>query len=318
MPTATRSRARRCYAYGHGDVPSQALHRRARAGRLAGRGAGARGRRGRWRRRDVHRREHPQAVGSVTVAGGGTGVAAAPDGSRLYVAGPASSPPIDPNTRATLGTVALPVASTLAVSPDGARVYAAHKGGITVVDTTKPAPVLGPTITLPGTPQAIAVSSDGTRAVVTQTRGPRGGRRPRRLPGRSPPQADAARGRRVRAALESRVGRLRRHGQGRPRLVGLDTVGLRIVGDDHPRARSRRRQSPSRPTAPHAIVGADANQDHAAVVSFRGRGLASSRARAPARAGAIPPGRRTARASTSADRFSGGRSRSSAASATGA
>ena len=171
MPTATRSRARRCYAYGHGDVPSQALHRRARAGRLAGRGAGARGRRGRWQRRDVHRCEQPQAGRQRR-----PWAAAGPASRRRPTARGSTSraprsPRSTPTTRATLGTVALPAASTIAVSTDGARVYAAHKGGITVVNTMAPAPVLGPTIKLPGSPQAIAVSSDGTRAVVTQTRG---------------------------------------------------------------------------------------------------------------------------------------------------
>ena len=216
-------------------------------------------------------------VGNVTVGGGGTGVATSPDGSRIYVAGTQLAA-IDPTTRATLGSAPLPAAATLAVSTDGARVYAAHKGGITVVDTMAPVPVLGPLINLPGSPQAIAVSSDGTRAVVTQTKGRAvivdlvGFRVIKRLEVARP--AGVAFAPRSSRAWVVSAGTLKKQA----RLVAVDTVGLRLAGAIT-LGRGLGGGIAFSPDGNHAIVGADANQDHAAVVSFRGHGSVVSRPR---------------------------------------
>ena len=233
-------------------------------------------------------------VGNVSVGGGGTGVATAPDGSRVYVAGTALAV-FDPTTRATLGTVALPAASTIAVSTDGARVYAAHKGGITVVNTMAPAAGPWPAINLPGSPQAIAVSSDGTRAVVTQTKGRAvivdlvGFRVLKRLKVTRPAGvAFAPRSSRawvVSAGTSKKTGppRRRRHRRASPRRCG------------HARPRPRRRRRPLE-RRHHAIVGAAPRS------TVRGRLLAGRGPSSRGRTGAGPASprpRRTARGSTS-------------------
>src|SRR4051812_6418112 len=146
--------------------------------------------------------------GSAAVPGPSLAVAAAPDGTRAYVAAGRGVAWIDLAGAAVAAAVPLPGAPrALAVSPDGARVYAARRGAIDVLDTA--GATLAGSRRLKGTPRDLAVTAD--RAVLVQ----RGGRvvvldlvtnhvvRRLRLPGASGVSADA-RGR----AWVSAAGRL--------------------------------------------------------------------------------------------------------------
>src|SRR4051794_39758661 len=107
-------------------------------------------------------------VARIPVGGRSRAVAAAPDGSRGYVAAGRGILRLDLTTRLPGGAanIAGPPAAP-AVRADGARLYAARRGALDLVDATTFA-VLG-SIRLPRTsnPTALAVSSDGTRAAVT-------------------------------------------------------------------------------------------------------------------------------------------------------
>ena len=119
-------------------------------------------------------------------------VAAAPDGTRAYVASGRTVTMIDLAARIGAGSVLVPgVPLAMAVSPDGARVFAARKGAIDFVDTAT-AQWVGRR-KLSGTPLDLAVTA--TRAVVVQTGGKVAvlnlttGRLVRRLNARPAPQA---------------------------------------------------------------------------------------------------------------------------------
>src|SRR4051812_38618966 len=106
-------------------------------------------------------------VARIPVGGRTRATAAAPDGSRGYVAAGVRVVAIDLTTRQPVGAATLAgVPTALAVSADGARLYAARPGAIDVIDPATFA-VLG-SIRLPRTskPISLAVSSDGTRAAA--------------------------------------------------------------------------------------------------------------------------------------------------------
>src|SRR4051794_3261989 len=108
-----------------------------------------------------------QVVGRIPVGGRSRAVAAAPDGSRGYVAAGRRGLGIDLSTRPPGGAAAIAgTQSTLAVSADGRRLYAARRAALDVIDPATFA-VLG-SVRLPRTsnPTSLAVSSDGTRAAV--------------------------------------------------------------------------------------------------------------------------------------------------------
>src|SRR3954469_11651282 len=108
-----------------------------------------------------------QVVARIPVGGRTRATAAAPDGSRGYVAAGVRVVGIDLTTRQPVGAATLAGApSALAVSADGLRVYAARPGAIDVID---PGTVAGlGWIRLPRTsnPTSLAVSSDGTVAAA--------------------------------------------------------------------------------------------------------------------------------------------------------
>ena len=75
------------------------------------------------------------ATASPPLPGATRGVAAAPDGSRAYVAAGRGIAVIDLATRKVTGGVPLQsVPAAIAVSPDGQRLYAARRGGLEVID----------------------------------------------------------------------------------------------------------------------------------------------------------------------------------------
>jgi DNA-binding beta-propeller fold protein YncE len=100
------------------------------------------------------------------VGGRARGAAVAPDGSRAYVSGTERITAIDLASQGVAGMVTTrPTVLSLAITPDGRRLYAARSGAIDVIDaasmTIVRAIALGRS-----RPSAIAVSGDGTRAVV--------------------------------------------------------------------------------------------------------------------------------------------------------
>ena len=109
-----------------------------------------------------------QPLSGVTLPGRTRAVAAAPDGSRGYVAAGRTVSMIDLAARTGAGSIPLqgsPLA--LAVSRDGTRVYAARKGAIEMIDATT-AQRVGER-KLSGTPIDLVVTP--TRAVVVQAGG---------------------------------------------------------------------------------------------------------------------------------------------------
>src|SRR3954451_23950765 len=108
-----------------------------------------------------------KVINKVPIGGQTVAVARAPDGVRAYVASGRRIVAVDLSTQAVAGTGTAGAAiQGLAISADGARLYAARKGGIDVVDAHS----LQPAGSIPLASQApagrIAVSTDGTRAVV--------------------------------------------------------------------------------------------------------------------------------------------------------
>ena len=105
-------------------------------------------------------------VARLALGGPTRAVAAAPDGSRAYVASGRRVVTIDLNARAVTGGVDLAGAiSSLALTPDGTRLLAARRGAIDVVDTG--------TLTVTGSVDLkgaktgpLAVSADATWAAV--------------------------------------------------------------------------------------------------------------------------------------------------------
>src|SRR3954466_7160308 len=109
-----------------------------------------------------------KVVTRIPVGGRSRAGAAAPDGSRGFVAAGTRVIGVDLTTLLPAGAATLPGApAAIAVSADGQRLYAARRGAIDVIDATTFA-VLG-AIPLPrrSNPTSVAVSSDGTRAAAT-------------------------------------------------------------------------------------------------------------------------------------------------------
>ena len=116
---------------------------------------------------------------TVPVAAAPSAVAVTPDGTEVYVA--ASGGVLQVLETALIGTTADPVTATLsfgasggsgtsiAISPDGARVYAVVSGSLHVIDTATHA-VLG-SLYVGASPDHVTVSSDGSRAYVTNAFG---------------------------------------------------------------------------------------------------------------------------------------------------
>ena len=96
------------------------------------------------------------------------GVAASPDGSRVYVANDSSNTVsvIDTATNAVAATI--PVGNApigVAVSPDGSRVYVANENDtVSVIDTAND--TVTATITVGNVPYGVAVNPDGSRVYV--------------------------------------------------------------------------------------------------------------------------------------------------------
>src|SRR4051794_9019600 len=93
--------------------------------------------------------------------------AAAPDGSRGYVAAGVRVVAIDLTTRQPVGAATLAGApSALAVSADGLRLYAARPGAIDVIDPATFSVLASIRLPRTSNPTSLAVSGDGTRAAA--------------------------------------------------------------------------------------------------------------------------------------------------------
>ncbi|HKE79358.1 MAG TPA: hypothetical protein VKB54_08625, partial [Solirubrobacteraceae bacterium] len=109
-----------------------------------------------------------QVVARVPVGGRSRAVAAAPDGTRAYVAAGTRVVAVDLGARTVAGATPVPGTPTaVAASSDGQRVYAARPGGLDVIDA--PTMTLKASITLGrrARPTSLAVAHDGTIAAVT-------------------------------------------------------------------------------------------------------------------------------------------------------
>ena len=100
------------------------------------------------------------------------GIAAAPDGSRLYVAGNLTDSLliVDPGARKVVGTVPVGhLPDGVAVTPDGSRAVVANWGArtVSIVDTAKAAVVR--TVVTGTHPSAVAASPDGSEMYVANT-----------------------------------------------------------------------------------------------------------------------------------------------------
>jgi DNA-binding beta-propeller fold protein YncE len=101
----------------------------------------------------------------IPVGGRARGVAAAPDGSRAYVAAGSRVVAIDLGTRRVVGAARLASAVTsLAITPDGARLLAGRSGAVDVVDTGGLR--VTSTIRIGAVAGPVAASPDGARALV--------------------------------------------------------------------------------------------------------------------------------------------------------
>lgn len=108
----------------------------------------------------------------VTGFGGVLGMAARPDGTRLYLAHDGGLLVIDTATNTTAGRIALAARGSIAADPTGRYVYAAVWGGVAVVDTASD--TLVTTISEDATTaelvvQTIAFDPTGTLAYVSGT-----------------------------------------------------------------------------------------------------------------------------------------------------
>ena len=105
---------------------------------------------------------------SPELPGATRAVAAAPDGSRGYVAAGRGIAMIDLTSGKVIGGVPLQgVPAAIAVAPDGQRLYSARKSGIEIIDPLGIKHVA--TLTLSGMPLDLVVT--GSRAVVVQAGG---------------------------------------------------------------------------------------------------------------------------------------------------
>lgn len=112
-------------------------------------------------------------IGSVPVGPAGV-IALAPDGRRLYVAGPDRVTAVDTTTRTVAATVPVPGLTGMAMSPDGLRLYVTDGDRHMFVLSTNPFGLL------PGTPSVlgdnplsgatdVAVTNDGRHVYVPDT-----------------------------------------------------------------------------------------------------------------------------------------------------
>ena len=108
-----------------------------------------------------------QVVTRIPVGGRSRAVAAAPDGSRGYVAAGTRVLGIDLATRLPVGAANLSgTPGALAVSADGLRLYAARPGALDVIDPATFGVLASIALPRRSNPTSLAVSGDGTRAAV--------------------------------------------------------------------------------------------------------------------------------------------------------
>src|SRR4051794_1668326 len=111
--------------------------------------------------------ETNRIVAQIPVGGRTRATAAAPDGSRGYVAAGVRVVAIDLTTRQPVSAATLAGApSALAVSADGLRLYAARRGAIDVIDPATFSVLASIRLPRTSNPTSLAVSSDGTRAAA--------------------------------------------------------------------------------------------------------------------------------------------------------
>ncbi|MBP8296545.1 MAG: hypothetical protein KAX84_10595 [Burkholderiales bacterium] len=106
-------------------------------------------------------------VRNLTVSLGISGMAASPDGARMYLVGPGGIDVIDTQSRMRTATVRVGTSPRgAAVSPDSTRIYATNSGDgtVSVVDALSRQVVT--TIPVPDQPYGIAITPDGSRAFV--------------------------------------------------------------------------------------------------------------------------------------------------------
>ena len=235
--------------------------------------------------------------------------AAAPDGSRGYIAAGTRVLGIDLTTRLPVGAANLRGApGALAVSADGVRLYAARRGAIDVIDAATFAVLASVPLPRASNPTSLAVSGDGTRAAATIDRRHVMIASLERFATAQARRGDEPRRGRVRPRSARRVGVLARRARRAPRALRPRGPVPRAL-----RGRARRRRRRADVLADRPPRGRRREPRRARHGDLR-RAAASARSPActPATAPASRRGRRTARGSTSATAPTA-RSRSSAA-----
>src|SRR4051794_3443038 len=112
-----------------------------------------------------------RVVASVPVGGRSRAAAAAPDGSRGYVAAGRRVLGIDLATRLPVGAATVAGTATgVAVAPDGLRLFAGRPGAIDVIDAATFGVVASIALPRSATPTSIAISGDGTRLAAVVDR----------------------------------------------------------------------------------------------------------------------------------------------------
>ena len=109
---------------------------------------------------------------TVTVGDGPFGVAATPDGSRVYVANFTSGTVsvIDTATNAVVATVTVEDGTQgVVVTPEGSRVYVTNRSAATVSVIDTATNLVTATVTVGGSPSGIDVSPDGSRVYLANS-----------------------------------------------------------------------------------------------------------------------------------------------------